>query len=442
MNNTSGSHIMNAKRSVTALLLLTASLSVAQTPAADSLTVSDAVRLVLTQNPSLWEAGQVIEASKARVEQSRSSYLPSAEIGASYAFITPVPEFSFGGLSLKVAPNSNYDGHFGARQMLYDFERTGSQVSLFNSRVTIAEDSRETIKRDLSFRTAEVFFAILFLRRSIVVQDEQIRTLNEHLEVTRKKIEAGTAMQLDALTTQVRVANATMLRISLETSLRTQEIAFRRLAGLPPDAPLRLQGEFAAQPMPLPLDSLLGIGLTSRIEAKAALDAITAARAQREVARLSDAPSLNALVSYGFKNGYVPNLDVLRGNLLAGLELKIPVLDGHRSRSMEEEATALVRAAEARKHETDQMIQADVEQANAEASAAAKRVKVTEINIQQADLAVRTARLRYEAGTVPNLDLLDALTNQTQARLTNLQSLYDAVISGFRLRRAVGANLF
>lgn len=430
---------MNAACSVTTLLFLTASLSVAQSPAVDSLTVSNAVQLVLAHNPSLWEAVGVIEASKARVEQSRSSYFPSAEIGASYAFMTPVPEFVFGGVSLKVAPNSNYDGHLGARQMIYDFERTGSQVSLSNSRVTIAEDSRETVERDLSFRTAEVFFAILFLRRSIVVQDEQILTLNEHLGVTRKKIEAGTAMQLDALTTQVRVANATMLKISLGTSLSTQEIAFRKLAGLPPDVPLRLQGEFAAQPMPLPLDSLLGIAMTGRIETKAARDAITTASAQQKVARLSDAPSLNAFVSYGFKNGYVPNLDVLRGNLLAGVELKIPMLDGHRSRSMEEEAAALVRAAEARKHETEQMIQADVELAVAEAKAAAERVKVTEINIEQAVLAVRTARLRYEAGTVPNLDLLDALTNQTQARLTNLQSLYDAVMSSFKLRRAVGA---
>ena len=430
---------MNAACSVTALLFLTASISVAQSPAVDSLTVSKAVQLVLAHNPSLWEAAGVIEASKARAEQSRSSYFPSAEIGASYAFMTPVPEFVFGGVSLKVAPNSNYDGHLGARQMIYDFERTGSQVSLSNSRVTIAEDSRETVERDLSFRTAEVFFAILFLRRSIVVQDEQILTLNEHLGVTRKKIEAGTAMQLDALTTQVRVANATMLKISLETSLSTQEITFRKLAGLPPNVPLRLQGEFAAQPMPLPLDSLLGIALTGRIETKAARDAIIAASAQREVARLSDAPSLNAFVSYGFKNGYVPNLDVPRGNLLAGVELKIPMLDGHRSRSMEEEAAALVRAAEARKHETEQMIQADVELAIAEAKAAAERVKVTEINIEQAVLAVRTARLRYEAGTVPNLDLLDALTNQTQARLTNLQSLYDAVMSSFKLRRAVGA---
>ena len=85
------------------------------------------------------------------------------------------------------------------------------------------------------------------------------------------------------------------------------------------------------------------------------------------------------------------------------------------------------------------MIQADVEQAVTEFRAAAERVSVTEVNIRQAQLAVQTAQLRYEAGTVPNLDVLDALTDQTQARLTNLQARYDEVITGFRLRRAIGA---
>jgi outer membrane protein len=433
---------MNAARSLTALLLLAASGVIAQPSASDSLTMTEAIRLVLTRNPSLVEAGRAIDASKARVELSRSSYFPSAEIAASYAFINPVPEFDIGGIGLKVAPNSNYDAHIGARQMIYDFQRTGSQVLLSGSRVTLAEDSREMVTRDLAFRTADVFFAVLFLRRSIDVQEEQIRTLNEHLEITKKKIEAGTAMQLDALTTQVCVANATMRRINLESSLHAQEIAFRRLAGLPPDAPLRFHGEFVSQPLPLPIDSLLGNALAARIEARTANDAIASTTAQREAARMSDAPAINAFVAYGLKNGYVPNIDVLRGNVLAGLELKIPLLDGHRSRNMEEEAEALVRAAEDRKHETEQMIQSDVELAMAESKAAAEGVKVTEINIQQANLAVHTARLRYEAGSIPNLDLLDALTNQTQARLTNLQALYDAVSSSIRLKRALGTPLY
>ena len=64
---------------------------------------------------------------------------------------------------------------------------------------------------------------------------------------------------------------------------------------------------------------------------------------------------------------------------------------------------------------------------------------MTVVNVEQANLALQTAQLRYEAGTVPNLDVLDALANQTQARLTHLQAQYDQMISGFRLRRAIGA---
>ena len=276
---------MNAARSVTALLLLTASFAVAQTPAADSLTVSNAVQLVLTHNPSLWEAVQVIEASKARVEQSRSSYFPSAEIGASYAFITPRPEFVFGGVSLKVAPNSNYDGHLGAWQMIYDFERTGSQVSPLQ----FQGDHRGRLARDGQARSLLPNCRSVF-RHPLPPPEHRGAGradphLNEHLGIAGRRSKQGRRCSSMRSPTQVRVANATMLKISLETSLSTQEIAFRKLAGLP-SIPRSGCKEFAAQPVPLPLDSLLGIALTGRIETKAARDAITSAMAQRDVARL------------------------------------------------------------------------------------------------------------------------------------------------------------
>jgi len=66
-------------------------------------------------------------------------------------------------------------------------------------------------------------------------------------------------------------------------------------------------------------------------------------------------------------------------------------------------------------------------------------VKISETNINQADLAVKDARLRYEAGSLSNLDLLDAETELAQARLTNLQALYDVVAGTIRLHRAIGS---
>ncbi len=411
----------------------------AQTPFTGPLTVGDAIALVLARNPALVESSRSIDASRARAEQSRAGYLPTAEIEATYVLLAPVSVFDLPGESIKVFPFNNYDGHVGVHQTVFDFQKTSSQVTLADSRVTLAEDSREAVKRDLEVRTAETFYAILFLRRSIEVQNEQVKTLGEHLAITRKKAEAGTATQLDELTTQVRVAAAQNVKIGLENNLRTAEINLRRLAALPSDSPLDLRGEFAPASVPSNRDSLLAAALAGRIEARSAEDALASARAMEHAAGKNDAPSLGASVLYGVKNGYIPNLDVLRGNLVAAVDLRVPIFDGNRTSAMEEEATAALRAAESRKQEVGLMIQSDVDQAVSDLRAANDRVSVSQTNIEQADLAAANARLRYDAGSISNLDLLDAVTAVAQARLTNLQALYDIVSGTIRLRRATGS---
>lgn len=413
--------------------------SAAQTPLRVPLTLGDAVALVLSRNPALVESGHALDASRARADQTRSGYLPAVEAEATYVFLAPVSVFDLPGESIKVFPNNNYDGHVGVRQSVYDFQKTSSLADLADSRIALAEDSRETVKRDLGVRAAETFYAILFLRRSVAVQSEQVVTLEEHLAIARKKAEAGTATQLDELTTQVRVASATNVKIGLENSLRSAEIAFRRLAALPQDTPLDLRGEFSPAVSPAGRDSLLKAALTLRIEARSADDALASARAAQRAAGTSDAPSLSASVMYGVKNGYIPNIDILRGNIVAAVDLRVPLFDGNRTRTMEQEATADLHAAESHREEVALMIQAEVDQALSELTAAGERVGISETNINQADLAVKNARLRYRAGSLSNLDLLDAETAVAQARLTNLQALYDVVTGTIRLRRATGS---
>ncbi|HUI65228.1 MAG TPA: TolC family protein, partial [Bacteroidota bacterium] len=422
-----------------ALLALFAYGACGQT-APPPLTLHDAVALVLERNPALRESLHAIEASKARSAQSRSGYLPSASVDASYVYLAPLSIFTLPGGSIKVFPDNNWDGHIGIRQTVYDFSKTATEVSVADARTTLVEDSRATLTRDLSFRTAETFYGILFLRRSVAVQDEQVKTLQEHLEITKRKTAAGTATQLDELTTQVRVAEAQNVRIRLQNNLQNAEIAMRRLAALEPGAPLELRGEFTAPEVKVEEDSLLKVAARARIEAKSAADAVTTARVQQDAARASDAPSIGASVMYGFKNGYIPNLDVMRGNLAASVDFHLPVFDGNRTSAMEEEALSGLQAAETRQQDVALAIQAEVEGAIAELRAARERVEVSETNILQATLAVKNARLRYDAGTLANLDLLDAETALAEARLTNLQALYDAILGTLRLQRATGGS--
>ena len=430
---------MNFARTSLCIALTFATTTALSQPApGDSLSLRDAVELVLTRNPAIEENARGIDAAEARVVQSRAGLLPSVDVEATYTFLAPVSELALGGIDFKVFPSNNYDGHVGVRQLLFDFQKTGAGVDLSSSRAVMARDALEMLKRNFSFSTAETFYTILFLHRSIDVQDEQIQTLNEHLLTTRRRIESGTATKLDALTTQVRVASAQTQRINLESMLHRQEIALRRLASLPPGTPIILRGEFLSSGVSLNQDSLQTAALAHRIESAMARDGTETARLQTRTARLNDMPSLNAIVAYGVKNGYIPNLDAWRGNVVAGVEFKLPLFDGNRTGGMEEEADANLRAAESRKRDVDLTIQADVQQAISDVRASLEKLRISEIDVEQAALALETARLRYEAGTVANLDLLDAESARAEAKRTNLEALYEYVISTFRLRRAVG----
>jgi outer membrane protein len=180
--------------------------------------------------------------------------------------------------------------------------------------------------------------------------------------------------------------------------------------------------------------------LRQRTDLKLARDAEESAKLQKHASSLGNMPSLKVSAAYGMKNGYEPNIYVTRGNWMWGAQVQIPLFDGGRVSHQEEEALAVMESEQAHTQDAERQIQSDVEQAVADVQALWSKVQISEIQLQQAQEAVSVARTRYETGSVTNLDLLDAETAESSARLMNLQALYRFVISKYELDRAVGAS--
>jgi Outer membrane protein len=430
---------MNFLFKVNVLILGITCVSIAQVNYHDSLTVSDAVRIALAENPSLKQGVHEIAASEARVEQSKSSLYPNAAATLNYTHLGPVAQLGFPGFGeFKLFPSDNYDEHIGASVTLFDFERRQKSIQLAQTQVQSAADKLDLMKLDLSYQTIQTFYTILFLQKSIQVQNDEIATLREHLLVTKKKVEAGTGTDFDVLTTEVRVAAAENKRISLENSLMNAETEMRRLLNFPPNVPLRLVGSFAESPVSLNVDSLLNVAVRNRVELKMADDQIKTAIAQYKVASAVNNPSVNLSLAYGFKNGYEPNINAWRGNYVAALQVQIPVFDGYRENKMKDEASENVKAAESYREDVLEKIKSDVQIAIADLRSSIEKLQTTDITIQQAESALQLARLRYQAGTVTNLDLLDSETALAEARLMQLEALYRFAISRYELGHALG----
>ena len=430
------------KSSYVVVLVFVAAGSV-HSQSTDSLSVHEAVRQVIDHHPMVEQATHAVEASLARVEQSRSSYYPTSDIGLSYVRLGPVAELAFPGLGeFKLFPENNYDEHISVKQTVYDFGKTSSSVELKQQAVEGLRDNVTLARTSLAFQTIQAFYAILFLRQSADVQQQQIGALNEHLVIARKKVQAGTATDFDLLTTQVRIAAARNRRLDILNELRKQEATFRRLLGLSSDAEIRLRGDFSSSPIPLNMDSLMNVALNQRTELKQARDEEKVAELQERVAASRDMPTVKVNLAYGLKNGYIPNLDVLRGNWVVGLDVDVPIFNGFRTRAEEDEAIAGRLVSEARTSDVERLVRAEVQQAVSDMRTSADKIETSTLQVDQAQQALDIATVRYESGVITNLDLIDAETALAQARLGHLQALFDYVISSTRLGRAVGNRLF
>jgi outer membrane protein TolC len=432
--------------SISSLFIFSALLSAqafCQTAGDDSLTLEQAIGMVVSENPAIQELISNSVASGAHVDETKSEYYPTVGIEGSYTRLEPASAFSlpeFGTLDLY--PLNNYDAHLGVHQTVYDFDRTKESVELSQSQVTTTSDKIDQMKRDLAFQTSRTFYAIIFSHRSIEVQNEQIDELQQHLETVKKRLASGTATDFDVLTIQVRISAARSVLVDLEDQLRKEEITLRRLTGIPATQEIRLHGDFSAEPVSLNVDSLSGAAVENSLDVKGANDAILTKQIQIRSASLTDKPSLAFNANYGFKNGFFPDIDVLRGNFVAGLELNVPLFDGYRTRGLEEEANANLDAAEHHKADVESRVRSEVAQAIADLRATGERLQTAELDVQQAKTALDLAKVKFDAGVITNLDLLDAQTALQEAQLSRLQSLYNYVVSRIELRRAVGEKIW
>ncbi len=419
------------------LSLLTFGLSFAQ----DTLTVDQAVHLVLERHPAVAQARQNVLAAEARALQSTSSWYPDVSAEATYAFLAPIAELAFPGLGdFKLFPANNYDAHIGGRYTVYDFGKVDATVDIAKSRIQSGRDAIDLTKSALAYQTIRVFYSILFLERSILVQDEEIEALNQHLLTTQRRVSAGTATTFDVLTTQVRVAAAQNQKLDQQNVLQKQRALLSQLLGVAAEKEIRIRGDFERISVPKNGDSLLQTAIRQRREIKLAQDGERSAELQEKLSTLGNKPSLNVSLMYGLKNGYIPDLDVLRGNWVAGVQAQVPIFDGWRTDHQQEEAQANVLAEQAHQRDIEQQVRSDVLQAVADVEAAASKIPISELQLQHAKEAVSIAQERYETGTVTNLDLLDAQTAESSAKLGSLQALYRLVISKYELRRAIGAE--
>ncbi len=390
--------------------------------------------------PRVGEMSDLVRMSEVRVSLGKAAYLPTAGANLSYNRIYPTPaiEIPMGAVvqSFKVAPADNYNASVGISQPILDL-RTPAAVNKAKSDLETSKDNLESFKIQLAYQVAQIYYSIIFLNKSLFVQNEQISLLRSTLQQIDVKVKNGDALTYDLVSTQVKYTNAENFYTDLVTQLNKQYNMLGMLTGSKGTAYLSdtivNQSTFR-----IATDSIFALALQNNPEILLAGDRIRSAGWDIVSANRTRLPVLNFQAGLGYKNGFMPEIDAVLFNYAVGVGLSIPILPANRPGLQKQLATINLNSTKLALESQKVNLNKDLLNSLDDIQKSQKKLASADTLISQAQLAMDLAADRYKYGVITNLDLLTSITNYKDAQLSRLQYEYNLLLSRMELCRLAG----
>jgi outer membrane protein len=409
----------------------------------DSLALKNIIQKVLSSYPSVKVAEEAIANADARIALARTGYNPEVDLTANVSNIGPVTKLTipqFG--KVQLYPEYNYTASLNLRQLIYDFGRTHQNIAMETEGKAIGEQTLEQVKQKLSLYTVGSYYTILFLQAAIKIKDEQLATLNAHLDYIQKVMATGSATEYQVLTTKVRISAVESQKVDLIASLAAQQAALNSLMGNDQTAKPVVKNDVSVEPPSVPIDSVISFAFKNRDEILINERKATLAEMKYGMVKLQNRPLMSLQANGGAKNGYLPELMKLTPNYVIGLGIRVPIFDGMKTKYNLSQAQSAINTLSFESDYTKRNISNEVMESEAMMHAALKKVSQSELQLEQARKAYSLALTSFKSGVITNLDLLDANTSVSESNLMLLKSKIDYVTSVYKLKAALGERVY
>jgi outer membrane protein TolC len=398
--------------SAAATLLLAGALGTVSPPApeppgttAEDPTLAALVEDALAQNPDLRAAAAVVAAARQRPAQASSLADPVLAVG----YTNEGWAFSLGAspdtnLAVVLSQDLPFPGKRRLRGEIASLEADQVAQQLARARLRVAADVRRA------------YFGLLQSRALVDLTREQSHVWRQIEGVARARYSVGQGNQQDVLRTQVEVTRVgqALAEQEAEASIRLAEI--NRLLGRPPETPVASPAGLAEVGQPAPLAAELERLRELSPELSAARSAIERARLAVDLARKEYQPDFSVAGGYMNRGGLDPMWQ-------AGVSLNLP-LNRKRRKSAVAEAEWALAAARSRLEAVELQLRLRTQERLVQLDAArGVGALYREGIVPQDQMSVEAAIASYQAGRVPFITVLEALTTLYGDRTTYVRLL-------------------
>jgi len=415
------------------------------------MTLPEAIRVALAQNPEVAASGWDADAATARRLEAIGAVLPSLHAVSGYNHYLDAQRLvpaRFNG-ELGAFSRNIFSSDLVITMPLFTGGRLISEFKAAELLQQAAEHRLSRTREELVFNVASAFFSILKQRHVIESVEFSRKALQEHVQRVQDLIEAQKATKVDLLRIQVRLADLQEQLVRERNTLQIQLRVMANLLGLEGEEPsVELVGDLTL-PGPEPALSVpqgVAQAYVNRGDYLAARATVEAQAKNVDAARAAYWPTVAMQGSYGWRwaaqasdlpEGIASQDDVAR----LGVLMDIPLFEGGRITARVREQRSRLAAAQERLRQLELQIRLDVETALLNMQSARERIEATQTSIEQAKESLRIEREKYDVGKGTTTDVLDAQSALLTSQTAFYRALSDYRIAEAQLRLATGAPM-
>jgi len=359
----------------------------------------------LAQNPDLLALKEMLESARARPDQARA--LPDPMVSVLYVndgwgpSLGQMPMTTLGFMGSQTLP---WPGKRGLREKIATQDTVAPAERLERQRLAVAAGVRRA------------FWSLVLAEKALEVLREQEEVSKEAEGVARARYAVGQGAQQDVLRAQVEITRFEPLRVEQEADIESRLAELSRLVGreVPRDAVTGVR--LSLRPEPRDLATLQAQAEAALPELRAGAAGVEREQLAIELAQHDFKPDLAVQAGYMNRGGLDPMWQ-------AGVGVTLPLFRGRRHAAVAE-AEAGRHAAALQVEAVRAQIRFRTREREAQLRAAERMATVyADGLLPQAQLSYEASIASYQAGKVPFLTVLEALSTLYRDRIDLLRVL-------------------
>ena len=424
------------------------------TDAVLNLTLDDALKIALSENPTIKVAEQQIEVKKISKDEAWQALLPSADFNGTVQYTLlasvmkmqmPDPvtgEMKVGEFKMGRDNTSTWNGQIQVSLPLFA-PTVYATMNLTKSDLDNAVEQSRSSKLDLVNQVTKAYYQVILAQDSYDVLCKSMEQAEKNFNVVKSLYELGGTSEYDKISAEVQLRSLNPTVLQARNAVTLAKLQLMILMGMDPETEIEVEGSMEDYEDQLYMESLTAgdYSLENNTNMRQLKNNATMLNQTLKVQKMNFMPTLALAGTYSFQSLYNDNWNVgdytwAKSSSIV-LSLSVPIFrmgNFTKLRSTKLQISQLSQNIDYTEKQLGMQVRSYVDNMKANAEQVASNHEA----IEQAEKGREIASKRYEIGKGTILELNNSEVQLTQAKLTYSQSIYNYLAAKADLDKVLG----